>query len=222
MSYLLYVGLIAEGSTDYRFLKPVIENVLIECSFLCSGDVDIEVVEIKCPKGDNFEEFVYNGCKIGAEEYGLSIIVVHADADSSTIDNTFQAKFKNIINEIDEIEDENICKVILPLIPVFETESWMLADKELFKKVVGTKRSNTELNLNGHPESYTNPKERIEHAIRIGRLDYPKKIKNQLTISNVYSPIGQSLLISNLENYDSYQIFKNEILKIFKQLNLLH
>jgi hypothetical protein len=39
----LFVGLIAEGTTDYLFLEPIIEKVLLDIAYDCRGQVDVDV-----------------------------------------------------------------------------------------------------------------------------------------------------------------------------------
>ncbi len=221
MPILLYAGLIAEGSTDYTFLQPVIEKILVECAFDCKGDVDINVIEIKCDKGKSFQEYVLNGRKIGAEKYGLSSLIVHADSDSPTPQNVLEYKFKPVFDQITIDSNEELCRFVLPLIPIHETESWMLADKELFKKIVGTGKTDGELNISGHPETFTDPKNRIENAIKIARSEFPKKTRNKLTITDLYSPIGQSLQLDKLAKFESFNSFKEAILDFLSELNLI-
>lgn len=221
MANLLYVGLIAEGVTDYKFFIPIIEKTLIECAYDCTGDVDINVVEINCSKGESFRDYVKNGQTLG-EEYGLPILIVHSDSDSPSPKNVLENKFEEVLKKDESNVSETLCKYIIPLIPIQETESWMLADKNLFKKILGTNKSDAELNLSGHPETFTDPKSRIENAIRIGRSSFPKKLRNQVKISDLYSPIGQSLQLDKLDRYESFKSFKSEILVVMNKLNLIH
>lgn len=221
MPYLLYAGLIAEGITDYKFFRPIIEKILIECAFECRGDVDINVIEIKCYKGNSFQDYVFNGRKMGAEEYGLSLLIVHADSDSPTSQNVLENKFSPVFDQIETNTEEEFCQHVIPLIPIHETESWMLADKELFKKVVGTDKSNGELEISGHPESFTDPKAKIENAIRIARSELPKKKQSQLTIAELYSPIGESLQIDKLQTFESFNSFRQDIMNFLRELNLI-
>ena len=222
MPNLLYAGLIAEGSTDYTFFQPVLEKILIECAYECTGDVDINVVEIKCFKGENFQQYVENGRKIGVSDYGLSLLIVHSDADSPSLENVLEYKFQPILDKIESDDPNELCQYISPLIPIHETEAWMLADKTLLKKIIGTDKTDSELNISGNPETFTDPKLRIEDAIRIGRQDLPKKLRNQLTISDLYSPIGQALQIDKLQDYESFIAFRASIIKILEELNLIH
>jgi hypothetical protein len=85
----IFVGLIAEGATDRRFLKPILEKSLSDIAFDCQGQVDIEVKLIECDKGNSFADYVNNASLKGHQEYGISILIVHSDADSQNAENTY-------------------------------------------------------------------------------------------------------------------------------------
>lgn len=111
---------------------------------------------------------------------------------------------------------------MVAIIPIQETEAWLLADKELLKQEIGTNKTDNELGINRQPEEIANPKEVIETAIRIARADMTRRRRSQLTITDLYLPIGQSVDLEKLELLSSYRDFKNNIREAFIQLNLLH
>jgi hypothetical protein len=103
------------------------------------------------------------------------------------------------------------------------TEAWMLVDKELLKSEIGTELSNFDLGIHPKPESIANPKETITNAIRIVQSDLTRrKRKRGLDISELYQIIGQKLELSQLENLESYQKFKESLKNAFKELGFLH
>ena len=54
--------------------------------------------------------------------------------------------------------EEEYCKHIIPTIPIQMIESWMLADKELLKRLINAKdMSDADLGLDRAPESYADP-----------------------------------------------------------------
>lgn len=217
----LFIGLIAEGTTDYRFLIPVIEKTLINIAFDCKGQIDIDVKLIDCSKGNSFTEYVLNASKKGNQELGITMLIVHTDADDLSADNAYDTKINPTKIVLEQQSDATHCKSLIPLIPIRETEAWMLADKFLFKKSIDTKKSDSELNINGNPETFNNPKEKIEYAIRIGRADMPKKLQNNLKIADLYSYLGQAIQIEHLKPFISYKDFENNIREELIKLNLL-
>lgn len=79
----LFVGLMAEGSTDYRFLKPIIEKALINLALECRGQVDVDVFDISCSKEGSFSDYVLRASNEGMERFGIMVLIIHADADKS-------------------------------------------------------------------------------------------------------------------------------------------
>lgn len=218
---VIFIGLVAEGPSDHRFLEPIIEKTVTEIAFESQGQIDIELKIIECDKGDSFIEYVSNGSKIGFVEYGINILIVHADADGKNSEETYKNKIQPMISHIESLSEEEYCKNIIALVPVHETEAWMLADKNILISQIGTSRSENELNINGNPESFTNPKERIKEAIKIGRSDMPKKMRSSLQITDLYSYMGQSIQIEKLRALESFQDFELNIRTILTKINLL-
>lgn len=207
----LIVGLMAEGATDYRFLKPVVENTLKEIAFRCRGEIDIDVFEIKCDKKRSFSDYVLNAARAGFEQYGIMVLVVHTDADAPTKDKVYKNKILPALENLEKQNDSGLCKKIAAPVPVMETESWMLADKELLKRNIGTQKTDAELGIEGHPETFTNPKEKIENAIKTGRANMPKKYRGNLGIEDLYSILGESMLSEKLAGFKSFRDFRSNI-----------
>lgn len=216
----LFVGLIAEGKTDYQFLEPIIEKVFLEIAYECKGQVDVDVKIIECDKGKGFTDYVLNAAKKGKENY-ISIFIVHTDADADSACHTYTHKIYPAKDLLEKMEDSDYCKNLIALVPIHETESWMLADKSLLIKTIGTNKNENELNIHGHPETFNNPKERIENAIRIGRENLPRKLRNSLKIINLYSYLGQAMKIEYLGKFKSYCDFYNNVKRELIKLNLL-
>jgi hypothetical protein len=115
-----------------------------------------------------------------------------------------------------------MCKEIIALIPVYETESWMLANKELLRKYIGTNKTDFQIGIDGHPESLSRPKEKIEEAIKIGRRDLPKKRRNEMTLEDLYSILGESIAIEDLKKYRSFQDFEMNIRNALRKMHLIY
>jgi len=90
------------------------------------------------------------------------------------------------------------------------------------KKEIGTTKSDAELGLNRNPESIANPKRLIADAIRIARQDEVKRRRRELSIEELYLPIGQKVSLTALERLPAYQQFKEAVRSAFRQLNYLH
>lgn len=222
--YQIFVGLVTEGSTDNLFLETIVRKTFTHIALdECSTDIEIFVTLINQKKKNlNFIEHVLESSKEGYEAYGISFLCVHADADSNTNNIAYNNKIKPLLDRIKEQDDTQYCKTIIPIIPIQETESWMLADKELLKKFIGTDKNDNDLKINKNPEQIKNPKEVIEEAIRIARSDLTKRRRRKLSIAELYLPIGQSIEIDKLKKLNSYIDFQKNVRKAYKEVNLLY
>ncbi len=147
----IFAGIIAEGTTDIRFLKPIIENALIAIAIDCHTQIDTEIIELEIKKsGKNFVEQILEAASIGIKNYSISLLFVHADADDINSTAIYQQKIEPAIAAV-KISERNL--PIVAIIPVREIESWMLADKNLLKEEIGTTKTDQELGISRFPES---------------------------------------------------------------------
>ncbi|MCK9414572.1 MAG: DUF4276 family protein [Prolixibacteraceae bacterium] len=222
MTRQIFVGLMTEGTTDNRFLESIVKKTFDEIGYECNGDVETYVSYISIDKtGLGFVDQVLTSSKKGVEEFGIMILCVHSDADDINDLKTIQNKIIPAITEIDKKDEGEYCKVITAIIPVQMIEAWMLADKELLKIEIGTNKSDNDLNINRLPEEIANPKILIEEAIRIAREELTKRKRKDLTIKELYLPIGQKLTIEKLDTLPSYLKFKDAIREAYRRLNYL-
>ncbi|GAB6010718.1 DUF4276 family protein [Viscerimonas tarda] len=217
----LLIGLYTEGPTDIRFLKSVIKRSFEKICYECQGDLEIfDIQEIKINKS-SFVEDVINASHKGANDFGIMILCVHTDADNDSDEGVYRTKINPALIEIESTK-ENVCKVIIPVVPVQMIESWMLADRDLLRKEIGTGKTDNDLGIYKHPEQYASPKEVIKDAIRIANQEKVRRRRNELNISDLYLPIGQSISINMLEQIPSYKKFQDNIREALKKLNYLY
>ena len=218
----LNICLYTEGTTDIRFLENIVQQTYERAAIQAYGEIDIELHVITIDKtGLNFTQQVLKAAQKAKQEYGATIICVHSDADSSSIDNTLNTKFVPAQRCLLEQENDSCSRILVNLIPVHMTEAWILADKQLLKRQIGTTLSDTELNLNKDPESISNPKQAIENAIRIARQNIVKRRRRNLGIGELYAPLGQLINIDQLMDLKSYRQFWDNVINSLKQLTLM-
>lgn len=119
---------------------------------------------------------------------------------------------------MERLSDEEYCKLLTPVIPVGMIEAWMLADKELLKSEMGTRKSDHELKIDRNPETIADSKSCIEEAIRIATIGLPKR-RNKLSIADLYEIMGDKISIESLMRLDSYRKFVDEVRKTYQSLN---
>lgn len=220
MSYQLFLGYTFEGTTDKSFFKSIIERTISE--ILCTySNKDVEIVLIPFNKdGENFIDQSINVIKKGFIDNSTNIFYIHSDADDSTNRLVVKYKFEPLYKELLKISEIKDCKII-PIIPIYMTEAWMLADFDLFKKEISTDKTKAQLNLSGNPELFTDPKLRIVEALRITNNELPKKRRKDLKINDLYQIIGQKIEIKKLMNLSSFKEFYFNSFDVLKQLNII-
>jgi len=219
----IFAGLFTEGTTDVRFLEAVVAKTIERVAFNCTSEFDIELFPIQIEKtGLDYISQVLAASKKGIDEFGMIMLCVQADADSETLEDTYQNKVIPALKKLEEQDETVYCKTMVAIVPIQETESWMLADKELLKKMIGTNKTDAELGINRQPESIANPKELIEFVIRTARQEITKRRRRDLTISELYFPMGQAIELDKLDSLPSYQDFMKNVKEAFRKLNYFH
>lgn len=222
MNKQIIIGFTTEGSTDVRFLESIIQRSFEDVAFECVGQVEILPIQyVDKQDGDFITTIRY--CSQQAEKRGIMVLCVHADADDRTDANAFNFKINPAFTAMNNDEQErHLCKNLVAIVPVQMIEAWMLSDKELLKAEIGTGKNDEALGIHRSPEVYANPKQAIKTAIRIAREDLTSRRRRDLTISELYLPIGQKISLTTLEGLPSYQKFKEAVRDAFRKLNYLH
>lgn len=219
----IMIGLVAEGTTDLRFLDNIVYRTFedIACQ-QCNDDIEIITYNIKdVDRGDSFTEMLLNASKASIVQTGAMTLVVHTDSDTDTYEQRYEHKFAPALEALKNYEDDyDYCTVITPLIPVRMMEAWMLADLDLLKEQIGTTKSDSDLGLLRAPETIADPKTLISEAIRIATDGLPKR-RQRLTISDLYGVIGGSLSLEKLSRLSSYQKFVESVEETYRKLGYI-
>jgi hypothetical protein len=220
MSNFITIGYITEGTTDVRFLGQIIRRTFEDVALDCQGEIEVyEPQHIK--SGGEFVPEVFQASK-DAHRIGMNVLCVHTDADAKNDNQVIQNKINPAFENIENSDENNLCKNLVAVIPIRMTESWMLADKEVLKNEIDTELSDTDLDIHRNPESYADPKEAIEKAIRITRSNFPKRKRYDFGIGELYQIIGQKTDLAKLSRLSSYQKFRGNVIESFKTLGYLH
>jgi hypothetical protein len=222
MTRLIFVGLFTEGTTDIRFLESIVKRTFDCVAFECNGDIEIELVPIEILKSTlGFVDQVRTASKKGFDEFGITVLCVHTDADEGSDDRIWESKIVPAQTALLESDETKCCKVLTPIVPIQMIEAWMLADPDLLKREIGTTKTKFELGIHRHPEEIANPKFVIQEAIRIAREDMVKRRRHDFNIGDLYLPIGKKSELDSLGTLSSFQKFKESVRTSFRQLNLL-
>jgi hypothetical protein len=220
MNKQVIIGFSTEGTTDFNFLESIVQRSFEETAFECSGPVEILPVQyLKKPAGDFIE--MVRICAWQADAQGIMVLCIHTDADSDTDTNAFEHKITPAFAAVEGLLAEGLCKNLVAVVPVQMTEAWLLADSTLLKDEIGTAKGDEELGIHKNPESYADPKQIIENAIRIARQDMPRRRRNELALADLYAPLGQKIALRQLERLASYIKFKKAVRGAFTKLSYL-
>lgn len=218
----IFIGFTTEGSTDVRFLEKILERTFEEIAYECLTDVEPVIWPLNIDKtGLTFKEYALKAAQQGVDEIGMMILCIHSDADDATNQNVLDNKIAPALELIKAQQDNSICKVLVPVIPVQMMESWMLADKDLLKKEIGTAKTDNELKIDRVPETIADPKATIEEAIRIAQQEKTKRKRKELKIGDIYLAMGQKITIEKLNQLQSYRQFQENIRQAYRELHLM-
>lgn len=127
----LFIGFLTEGVTDIRFLKSVVENTLRNLAYEeYKSDLEIEVIPIELPeKGLKLQDKLITASKIGVDNFGMTLLCFQADSDDRKPDKAYNDRIRPAIKALQETNPKDYCHTVAPIVPVQETESWMLAER---------------------------------------------------------------------------------------------
>lgn len=148
------------------------------------------------------------------------VMCVHADSDAESDLGTFQNKINPSLDIVKRL-DIPCCNIIVPIVPVYMTEAWMIVDTALLKAEIGTEKSDNDLGINKNPEQIANPKFAIEEAIRLATEEDSKR-RNRINIGELYLPLGQKIALKELYKLASYKKFRIAVKNAFIEMNYLY
>ncbi|GAB4010965.1 hypothetical protein GCM10028808_23250 [Spirosoma migulaei] len=223
MSQIVTVGFITEGTTDVRFLSGIIRRTFEDLTWECQQAIEVyPPMALAVSKlGLTFSDYVLEAAK-SAETDKLMVLCVHTDADDDRDTETFNNRIAPAFVYTRLKLAPQINPNMVAIVPVRMTEAWMLADKDALKAEIGTDKTDAQLGLIRSPESVADPKETIKEAIRLAFDHRARRSRNQVSISDLYEPLGAMVSLERLALLPSYQKFKEAVREAFRQLNYLH
>lgn len=217
---LITIGFYAEGPTDNRFLLSIIRRTFEAVALECESEIEVYEPQPVTAAADTFAATVVAVARVAAAQ-GALVLCVHADADARDDEHVRTHKVSPALAALQNAALPG-SPALVALIPVRMSEAWMLADKTLLKDEIGTSLSDAALGLHRAPEAYADPKAVIEESIRLAHEDRPRRHRQQLTIGEIYLPLGQKIALARLAALPSYQRFRADVRQAFRQLNYLH
>lgn len=217
---VLVLGLYAEGSTDERFLEPIIRRTTEE--LLAAND-----------GGNAWDEAIIMLIRLSAEQrvsraqsilaaaekaQGCHLLIVHADADGPTPDKALAERFQPGLMLVKQA-GTNVCQDLLPIIPIQEIEAWLLADREILLKELKT---NQGTRIPGIPpaqriENTARPKEQLDNIIRVVNSTQGWSISRK----ELYEPLGETVRLEKLAALSAYRQFTVDLTEALTNLSVI-
>jgi len=219
---VLVLGLYAEERTDDRFLPIMIQRTseLILAQYDRANIEALEPIVIKKgPSISSRDECILQAAQEAAEYHAL---VVHSDADNRTHKQTRIALFDPGY-ELVQRTAGNLCKNLLPIIPVCMVEAWMLADYEKLRESLGTSLTIRDLGLHRRPrqvELYQDPKEILKLIVQKSYPNQPGRWGR--IIGKLYDELASEIRLERLSEVPAYRQFKDDLIATLKKLNFVH
>jgi len=210
MSRYLSLAFIGEGSTDFRFLGTLLYRACFELCLASSQTVDIKDEVTKIHPPSRVLENVVSEVKGNEREY--SVVFIHRDGKSS---------YENALIEGIQPIREQLSLPSVAVIPIKETEAWVLADRESVMKAFSGVSDTAK--LSGTPEGRAleklpDPKKTLNdwYFLSTGR-----KANSKRGPTLFLEQIAGSCRLSELRKLPAYRRFETELLTTLKQMGIL-
>lgn len=194
----LCAGLYAEGPTDYRFFPPLIDRLLYEIAAdLFEEQFEVApTVGIDAPR--NIEAGRENRVPAAIEEYWgqCTLFIIHTDGAG----DPENARIHSIMPGLTKARQTFPDLAAAACVPIRETEAWMLADGEVFQKLLDTKKPPP---LPHNPETIADPKAELMSLIKSMGLS-PKKL-------DPYSFFGENVRTDALRRLPAFREFERDL-----------
>ena len=203
----LAVGVFAEGPTDLDFYAPLLarvsENVIRE-----AGRHPVRIADVTALPGRPSQESFARTIREYAPTCGL--IVVHTDGAG----DPNRARRERIEPWFRSVDQGAVPVRLVELIPVRETEAWMLCDLDALNRVLGTARTRSQFgvpNRTREVEQVQAPKELLrEIQVSVVGARRARKLK----LRPLYPRLGQEVSLDELGNVPAFCDF----LRAFKDV----
>lgn len=201
MIIYLRAGLYAEGSSDYRFLLPLL-NRLIDAisSALFAGACEVgETIGVDHPPDHSSRPRAERIAAAGIANRDLyELLVIHSDGgvDKDAVRKTCVEPGMARLREAFPSSPPPA----VACIPVREIEAWMLKDQKPFQVLLG---SGATVDLPGEPEREGDPKARLQRILKdAGSRSGPEQ---------TYSLFGEQVGLTALRTLPAFQSFEAEL-----------
>lgn len=217
----LGLALYAEGPTDYYFLKPLLRRV---CEELCASRSDErleigDVLELDDPIDLRDQSREYRiAAAARAARSAWHILFIHADGAGQTD----RARNEQVAPAMQRLAAElGSGYSSVAVIPIRETEAWLLADGNALRQAFGTSLDNNELGIPISPrdvERIADPKQVLDAACTTATQ---RRRSRQKKSSAYFELIGERVSLPELRRVPAFQAMHEELIAALQQLRYI-
>lgn len=191
-------ALLAEGSTDDRFLGPLLERLLVDQAAALPGETQIAPVQITRdhqgpPRVDEVASIMTS------EDFEADIVFFHRDCGPRfrRVDEQWFQPLNRALASLGS------SRRWVPLCPRRETEAWMLADHRALAAIVGVPADFLEDMPDNGPEieGTADPKRLLSDAVASKRA----RRRTSRDSSSYYSALGEAVSLEKLNSLSSFK-----------------
>jgi len=219
MQYL-GLALYAEGSTDYYFLRPLLQRL---CEDLCVREardlVDVgEVLALDHPperNRDPREDRILAAAKLARGAW--HILFIHADG-SNDHQHARQHQVAPCLGILrNEFDGDGLGVAV---VPVRETEAWAIVDGDALRAAFGTTLNSQELGLPNvqSVEHNADPKACLTAAFE---ATGPSGKRRKQGTSPYLSMLGESISLDRLRRLAAFNALEDELREALRQLQII-
>ncbi|MEO3745461.1 DUF4276 family protein [Plantactinospora sp. B5E13] len=198
-------ALVSEGVTDDQFLPRLLGRALTE---LCLTEFDdvVEVADVqplRRRKGPCSVEEVIELVELNANSF--SVVFFHHDQGAAA--ERLQLEW---LGPLQRLWGERVERLVA-VVPIRETEAWLLADGVALRTALGVRWSDAEMGLPAHPKD-------------VERIDDPKRILNGVlrrvsrSIDDHYGQLGELVSLDRLQLVPAYRRWWSDTRKALTEL----
>jgi hypothetical protein len=206
----LGLALVAEGPTDERFLGPLLRRAVVEaCLDVCRSEVevgDVAPVRWSGPGRPPLADFVLESAQRCRET--AHILFIHTDGGG----DPDRARRERFSPALERVAAEEGLPHMVAVIPVRETEAWLLADGDAIRNAFGTTIEDARLGLPGRPtdvERVPDPKALLDHVIDAARGGRSRGARPGA--SPYFDVLGERVRLDSLRQLPAFRRFESDL-----------
>lgn len=222
MQYL-GLALFAEGSTDHKFLRPLLRRVTEDiCASRAFEQVEVsDVLELHSPLGMLEESRANRITEAAREAVGAwNLLFIHTDGAG----DPFLARQERIrpASQLIRAELGSSGGSVVGVVPVRETEAWAMADGEALRQAFGTSLDDGALSIPTHShlvEHIQDPKTALENAWRAARGGRSGRRKTKAAA--FLEGVGERIRLERLRDVPAFQAFETDLVAALNALGIV-